>query len=106
MNATFERLAEIFARRQAGLPEYVEAELAACTVTTRDTDDGESRAVIMGLGGRAIYRDQIEARIRKRWPELNHRQVQRACDFLDARVRLEATPSRQARRRSSWIWNF
>lgn len=106
MNATFERLAEIFASRQAGLPESIEAELSACTVTTRETDDGEVRAVIIGLGGRAIYGDQVKASIRSRWPELTDRQVQRACDFLDARVRLAATPSRQARRRSSWIWNF
>ncbi len=106
MNATFERLAEIFASRQAGLPESIEAELSACTVTTRETDDGEVRAVIMGLGGRAIYGDQVKARIRSRWPELTDRQVQRACDFLEARVRLSAMRGSKARRRNSWIFDF
>ncbi len=104
MNSIFERMVDFFASKRAGLPEDVQTILSAAIVTLRDSEDGDSRALI-GLGRSMFYADDAAERIRKRWPELTGQQVQRACDYLDARIRIAATPIKKERRRG-WIHNF
>ena len=104
MNAVFECMMEFFSLKRASLPEDIQTVLSAAIVTVRDSGDGDSRAVV-GLGRSMFYADEAADRIRKRWPELTARQVQRACDYLDARIRIAATPIKRERRRG-WIHDF
>jgi len=105
----FQRLTEGFARRKAGLPGYVAEVIEAAHVMVRSTTE-DGPVVFVALGGpmRGAFRyttQEAAERIRKRWPELNKRQAERAASFLDARVRLAATPARRERRKS-WVMDY
>ncbi len=105
----FQRLTEGFARRKAGLPGYVAEVIEAAHVMVRSTtEDGPVVFVALGgpMRGSFHYTTQEAAeRIRKRWPELNKGQLERAVSFLEARVRLSTTP--QARKhRKSWVMDY
>lgn len=105
----FQRLAEGFARRKAGLPGYVAEVIEAAHVMVRSTtEDGPIVFVTLGgpMRGAFHYTAQDAAeRIRKRWPELTKAQLERAASFLEARVRLAASPARKVRRKT-WVMDY
>lgn len=105
----FQRLAESFARRKAGLPGYVAEVIEAAHVMVRSTTE-DGPVVFVALGGpmRGAFRytpQEAAERIRKRWPELSKGQHERAVSFLEARVRLTSTPLARERRRS-WVTDY
>ena len=106
MNAVFEFMTEALARRQAGLPQHIEAILQACTLVPRDNGDGDVRIAVLAAGGRSFYLDDAEKRIRVIWPELSQRQAMRAREYLEARAKLLRTAQRIGKPRKSWIHDY
>lgn len=107
--ARYRRIAEGFARRKAGLPGYVAEVIEAAHVMVRSTtEDGPVVFVTLGGPMRGAFNyttKEAAERIRKRWPELNKDQHDRAVSFLEARVRLAATPVKRERRKS-WVMDY
>lgn len=107
--ARYQRIAEGFARRKAGLPGYVAEVIEAAHVMVRSTtEDGPVVFVTLGGPMRGAFNyttNEAAERIRKRWPELNKEQHDRAVSFLEARVRLAAAPV-SLKPRKNWIFDY
>ena len=78
-----------------------------------DEDTGPRPLVCMagsGLRG-AWFHGQAEtsARIRRRWPELSEAQIQRCCDFIEARVLRtirDVSHAEAHARRRNWVMDY
>ncbi len=93
------------------LPAEVADAIDAARIMQRggDPDAGPRIAVALGGGnlrGMFIFStDEAQRRILARWPELSSAQVDRAVQYLAARVRLFAEPV-QTDRRPPWIFRY
>ena len=98
-------------RGKTTLPDDVAAVIEAASITKRFSDyDDEGPRMAVALGGplRGMFifsTDEAAARIRARWPWLNDLQVKRAVGYLEARVRIAASPARNSRRKN-WVMDY
>lgn len=95
-------------RGETGLPVDLSERIKGASLYLRAGDLKTGPRVHVGFRGEFIFtRDAAEKRIRKGWPELTDHQVQRAVDFMEARVRqVIVFQNRIESRRKSWVHDY
>lgn len=103
----FSWIQSAFKRGEAGLPVDLSAAIESADIFPREGDLETGPRIYVGFRGSFIFsREEAEKRIRKGWPELTESQVQRAVDFIQARVRMAMIQNRGERQRKRWIHNY
>lgn len=92
------------------LPPEVSNVIEAARIIWRGQDDDEGQRLVVMLAGPLrgafVYsEEEAKRRIEARWPWLNAGQLRAACNFLEARVRVDAA-ERKPRNKKNWIFNY
>lgn len=91
------------------LPPEVANVIEAARINWRGYDEDAGPRIVVMLGGPLrgsfVYsEEEAKRRIEARWPWLNAGQLRAACNFLEARVRIESAEKKE--RRKPWALDW